>query len=116
MIDWKQVQQLEEDVGTEDFAEVVALFLDEVDEAIEPLKAPEGIPLDTVGALLHFLKGSAYNLGFEAFGSYCSNGEEMAKAGEAAEVDLLRVVDLYEQSRAHFLAEASAHCSYDTAA
>jgi HPt (histidine-containing phosphotransfer) domain-containing protein len=107
MIDWKQVVQLEEDVGQEDFAEVVTLFLDEVDTAIEPLKTPKDVPLDTIESVMHFLKGSAYSLGFKVFGDYCSLGEKMAKSGSAAKVDLLQAVTLYEQSRAHFLREAS---------
>lgn len=116
MIDWKQVKQLEADVGSEDFAEVVALFLDEVDEAIEPLKSPGGISLDNVSSVMHFLKGSALNLGFETFGAYCSQSEELAKSGAPGDVDQLHVVTLYEQSRALFLAEASQHCSYGAAA
>jgi hypothetical protein len=37
MINWSQIKQLEEDVGAEDLAEVVMLFLSEVDEAISEL-------------------------------------------------------------------------------
>jgi HPt (histidine-containing phosphotransfer) domain-containing protein len=116
MIDWKQVQQLEDDVGSEDFAEVVALFLDEVEETLAPLRNPDTVDLDRIGEIMHFLKGSAYNLGFRAFGDFCSRGEELAKSGKAAEVDLPLTVSLYEQSKAEFLADASLHCSYTAAA
>ena len=37
MIDWARVSELRDEVGAEDFDEVVELFLEEVDEAIAAL-------------------------------------------------------------------------------
>ena len=45
MIDWSRVSELREEVGEEDFAEVVELFLDEVDGVIGTL-APETADLE----------------------------------------------------------------------
>ena len=62
MIDWSRVDDLRDEVGDEDFREVVDLFLDEVDEVIERMKhhpTHSSIEKD-----LHFLKGSSLNLGF----------------------------------------------------
>ena len=38
MIDWARVSELRDEVGAEDFDEVVELFLEEVDEAIAALR------------------------------------------------------------------------------
>ena len=38
MIDWASVSELRDEVGAEDFDEVVELFLEEVDEAIIALR------------------------------------------------------------------------------
>ena len=38
MIDWTRVSELRDEVGAEDFDEVVELFLEEVDEAIKILR------------------------------------------------------------------------------
>jgi HPt (histidine-containing phosphotransfer) domain-containing protein len=112
MIDWGQIKQLEEDIGAEDFGDVVILFIEEVDEAVNQLK--ENPPRDAaqLGPALHFLKGSAYNLGFNIFAEYCSEGEKMADNGQADCVDLEKVICLYTESKAKFIQEAPQHCSF----
>ncbi|MEZ5777262.1 MAG: Hpt domain-containing protein [Paracoccaceae bacterium] len=102
MIDWDRVTELRTEIGEEGFAEVVELFLDEVEGVVMKLHAamsPEQIEDD-----LHFLKGGAWNLGFSAFGAYCEDGERKATIGQAAAVDLTRVADCYFESKAEFLA------------
>ncbi len=101
MIDWDRVAQLREEVGPDDFGEVVELFLEEVDEATRRLRErpdPGRYEDD-----LHFLKGSALNLGFASFGALCQAGERQAKEGRALEVDLKPILDCYEASRQEFL-------------
>ena len=84
MIDWAQARQLQEDVGKEEMAEVVELFLSEVDEAMETLQnGYDTIPAEDRAAAFHFLKGCASNLGFKTFGDQCSLGEEVTKGGGA---------------------------------
>ena len=99
MIDWTKVNELRDEVGAEDFGEVVELFLEEVEERLSTLGAP-GRSLEHD---LHFLKGSALNLGFADFSRICAEGEQAAARGEAASVEVARVQDIYTASRAEFL-------------
>ena len=97
MINWDRVNLLREDVGHEDFDEIVDLFLVEVDEMISGLTAPPR------SDDLHFLKGAALNLGFDDFSTACSEGEKMAANGKAESVDLAALRDLFATSRSAFL-------------
>lgn len=111
MIDWAQVKQLEVDVGAEDLADVVTLFLSEVDEAVEALQSLPKDSAPEVAAALHFLKGSAFNLGFQQFGEYCATGETQAYGGDTESVSFQEVKRLYSASKSLFLADLSNHCS-----
>lgn len=99
MIDWDRVNQLRSEIGAEDFADVVALFLGETDEVIAGLTALHGP--SAVEAALHFLKGSALNLGFADLARLCQDGERRAATGDAA-VDLAAVAQVYEASKSAF--------------
>ena len=95
MIDWIQIKALRDDVGAEDFEEVVEIFIEEVAEIVERLRsAPQ---LDTLCADLHAVKGSALNLGFTNFADLCQTGE-----GRADEVILQPILDAFETSKASF--------------
>lgn len=109
MIDWKQVKQLEEDIGAEDFQDVAEMFLDEVDEAVDSLRCNPDLNANALASALHFLKGSAANLGFQDFGECCSQGEKNAEKGQVELVDLGHLVSLYDQSKKAFLENASAY-------
>ncbi|MCX7646704.1 MAG: Hpt domain-containing protein [Rhodobacteraceae bacterium] len=99
MIDWDRVAQLREEVGPEDFAEVVDLFLEEVDGVTARLAlAPDGSRLRDD---LHFLKGSALNLGFDAFSRLCQEGERAAARGSTP--DLAALLRCYAVSREAFV-------------
>jgi HPt (histidine-containing phosphotransfer) domain-containing protein len=103
MIDWDRVAALKEEVGTEDFDEVIELFLMEVDEEIDALNAvPPGVPLQEK---LHFLKGSALSLGFSQFSNLCQSGEAALQTDPAAQVDLGAICDSYQSSRETFLSD-----------
>jgi histidine phosphotransfer protein HptB len=95
MIDWCRVNELRSELGGEDFSEVVALFLEEGDELAGKLRA--GISATEVEAELHFLKGSALNLGLGLLAQLC-------QSGQAAQVDLQEVAEIWERSKAEFLA------------
>jgi len=112
MINWEQVKQLEEDIGAEDFGDVVEMFIMEVDEAVDNLRGVQSMPDADLGPALHFLKGSAANLGFRDFADCCASGEKQADAGAGSAVDLGRVVDLYDQSKQTFLQSVSMHTQY----
>ena len=104
MIDWERVSELREEVGAEDFGEVVELFLEEVEEVISKLRtAPNPAEYEDD---LHFLKGSALNLGFADFGALCQTGEKAAAEGRQAEVDITQVIASYGASKTSFLARA----------
>ncbi|MEO1138777.1 MAG: Hpt domain-containing protein [Pseudomonadota bacterium] len=103
MIDWKRVGQLRNEIGPEDFDEVVEIFLEEVEEEIGALR--DDPPPDSLEAKLHFLKGSALNLGFEAFSTLCKDGECTAAKGHATEIDLEVIVTSYADSKTVFLKE-----------
>lgn len=101
MIDWSKVAELRDEVGAEDFDEVVDLFLDEADETIGQL----GMPRRSLEHDLHFLKGSALNLGFRDFSELCRVGEARAASGAADEVDTVSILACYQTSKATFLNE-----------
>lgn len=106
MIDWQRVRELRDEVGDDAFAEVVDLFLEEVSEVVDRLRTcpdPDRYEED-----LHFLKGSALNLGFDDLGRLCQAGESAAADGRAHEVDLAAVLESYDRSRSHFLARVEA--------
>lgn len=100
MIEWDRVNELREEIGPEDFAEVVEIFLEEVEQVIEKLRS-EPNP-QTLGADLHFLKGSALNLGFRIFSGLCQTGETAASEGKADTVDVSKILDCYEASKIAF--------------
>ncbi|WP_306004858.1 Hpt domain-containing protein [Aquicoccus porphyridii] len=101
MIDWTKVDELRNDIGEEDFDEVVDLFLEEVEDAMEKLRA--GLPVDKLECCLHFLKGSALNLGFSNFSELCAKGEAAAAIGNHGSIDLCEVIQTYDASKATFL-------------
>lgn len=101
MIDWDRVNELREEVGTEDFQEVADLFLEEVDEVIERLKSQTGS--NSLEEEMHFLKGSALNLGFTLMGQICQQGEKSAASGRQEEVDLPRLYKAYSDSKVEFV-------------
>ena len=102
MIDWGRVQDLRDEIGADAFGEVVELFLEEVDAEIEKLHLPDAAR--DLEALLHFLKGSALNLGFAAFSDLCHNGERAAATGQQDLIDIDAVLDCYVRSKSEFIA------------
>lgn len=102
MIMWQRIAQLKEEIGEDDFDEVVTLFLEEVEEVIARMQ--QGFDPETIGADLHFLKGSALNLGFRHFAGLCAEGEHAAQAGRADPAQVERVIAAFEESRAAFIA------------
>ena len=91
MIDWDQLNELSEDVGTEDFAVIVSMFFEETDEVIARLTATT-----TPEADYHFLKGSATSLGLVAMAEACGTYEQMAALGTLPTDSVEEVITLYE--------------------
>lgn len=101
MIDWKRVEELRQEIGADGFAEVADMFLDEADQAVRTLIS--GLAAEEVEGQLHFLKGSALNLGLADLAAICQDGERKAAAGYGARVDVGRVAAVYHSSRALLL-------------
>lgn len=102
MIDWNRIKQLRDEIGEEDFPEVVEIFIEEVSEMIASLRTAPN--LDTLGDDLHALKGSALNLGFSTFAEMCQSGETRAANGRAQEIVLEPILRCYDDSKDVFLA------------
>jgi HPt (histidine-containing phosphotransfer) domain-containing protein len=101
MILWSRVNELRDEVGAEDFDEVVELFLEEVEELIDRLR--QNANLAQLEQDLHFLKGSALNLGFSAFSNLCQDGERKSANGNADTVDVTEVISSFAQSKTRFV-------------
>ena len=105
MIDWARVFELRDEVGAEDFDEVVELFLEEVDEAIAALR--DLTDLSELEPQCHFLKGSVLNIGFRDFANLCQAGEAAAAAGQGADLDIAAIVQSYAEAREVFITQSA---------
>ena len=105
LIDWNKVNELRDDVGHEDFDEVVELFLEEVEEMLAHL----GAPGRSAEADMHFLKGAALNLGFSNFSDLCRDGEHAAAKDPDADINFEAVKDSYAVSKKLFLSDLMAN-------
>lgn len=101
MIDWERVQELRSEIGPDSFMEVVEMFLEEADGVAERLSC--GIPDAELEAELHFLKGSALNLGLDDLAGLCQAGERAAAKGDARSVDTANVMQVYAASKSALL-------------
>lgn len=102
VIDWSRIETLRGDIGSEDFAEVAALFLEEMGAGMVDLDSAAG--QKALEAQLHFLKGAALNLGFAAFADLCQTGESAAAQGRTGAVDIAALRAAYQSARSEFLA------------
>ena len=101
MINWQRVDELRDEIGAEDFLEVVELFLEEVQEVVDRLgSAPDPARYEED---MHFLKGSAVNLGFQSFAELCAVSEKNSAAGQTGLVDVAGLIGAYNDSRSQFL-------------
>jgi HPt (histidine-containing phosphotransfer) domain-containing protein len=109
VIAWGRVNELRDEIGANDFDEVVALFLEEADAVIlriSPVAGAKALECD-----LHFLKGAALNLGFSDFANFCQDGERRAAVGDL-DVDLAQLCASYQASkRAFALGRSGAHAA-----
>jgi len=101
MIDWQRVTDLRDEIGDEDFQDIVPIFIEEVTEITDKLRT--SIKLDELEEDLHALKGSALNLGFSEFSDLCDKGESLAAGGQASSVDITAILAAFDASRTAFL-------------
>ncbi len=100
MIDWNRVIELRDEVGPSEFGPVLELFVDEVEDLVMRLSADDPAKLERD---LHFLKGSAWNLGFADFGEMCQVSEAKVVNGRCGEVSIDDLVMCYSNSKQVFI-------------
>ncbi len=86
MIDWDRIAELQSEIGDAGFVEVVELFLDDLNEAVAALKTTSD-PV-SYAETLHFLKGSAQNLGLSGVGTLCEREERSLRENERRAPDI----------------------------
>ena len=96
MIDRCRIDELREDVGADDFAEVVALFCEEVEETLDRLRQHRSPALADD---LHFLKGSALNIGMSEVGALCLRAEQSLRSDPALAPDVAEIARVFRASR-----------------
>ena len=104
MIAWERVEELREDIGAEDFNEVLELFMDEVKVLLDELRTDPS-PRD-LEERMHFLKGSAFNIGFSAMGDLCRDAEVAAASGHPDPRALSQISRCFEASREELFTRA----------
>lgn len=108
MIDWTRVEELRDEIGADDFGEVVDLFLSEVEDRMElalSRQDSDGLEED-----LHFLKGSALNLGFNHFAQLCGEGEQQFASGQTFD-RIAEIATAYQGSKKLFLEHLSSEAA-----
>ena len=103
MIDWDRVKDLRNDVGAEDFDDIVEIFLDEVADTAAKLHDADTADLEM---LTHALKNNALNLGLSQLAGLCQEGETLSRSGQA--VDTPRIIDVLDASLTEFKARLPA--------
>lgn len=96
MINTARIQELKDEVGEDDLIEVIELFCEEVEDVL-------GI-LDTtaradVPAQLHFLKGSALNIGLDGVSDLCRTEEIRLKSDPKANADIDAIRTAYATAK-----------------
>lgn len=101
-MNWNRLDELRHEVGDDALGEVLALFLEETDDMAGRL----GGVFDpaTLADDLHFMKGAALNLGFDALADACRAGEAALAATGAESVDIAAILDSYATAKAELQA------------
>ncbi|MEM1297673.1 MAG: Hpt domain-containing protein [Pseudomonadota bacterium] len=91
MIDQSRLDELANDFGEEDLAEIIEVFLTETWEAIDALECKAGsMDEQEQREQFHFLKGCARNIGAEDFGNMCEVWENGPQSFAASDYPSLR--------------------------
>ena len=104
MIDEQRLQELEDDFGAEDLAEIIDVFLQEVADGVDALGGMlSDTPHEERKAQLHLLKGCARNLGATALGDLCERYEQAEVTGAPfGQTEYAEVTGQFDQVRAYF--------------
>ena len=86
MINWDRISELQAEVGEDGIADIIEIFLEEMDEGLEGLaKADQA---SDVLDRLHFLKGSAQNIGLDTMSALCARFEADIKTDATIQPDI----------------------------
>lgn len=96
MIDRARIDELRAEVGAEDLTEVVQLFCEEVEETLGRII---GHPSPSLAEDLHFLKGSALNIGMTELGALCQTAEKSLREDPAGSPDLAAIAAAFRKAR-----------------
>ena len=97
MIDWDRISELQTEVGEDGLSEVVEIFFEEMDDAVAALQAASG--QGPLSEALHFLKGSAQNLGMSRLSELCAVQEAEARTGARTEAGMPDIVAALRAAR-----------------
>lgn len=96
MLDRDRIEELRSEVGDDGVAEVIELFCEEVEEVLDQIAASGSSDL---AERLHFLKGSALNIGMARVGGLCLVEEDRLRADASSIPDIKAIRDAYSASR-----------------
>lgn len=96
MINTARIQELKDEVGEDDLFEVIELFCEEVEEVLDDLGSAESAEIP---GHLHFLKGSALNIGLDAVSDLCRTEEQRLKSDPSATADIDAIRAIYATSK-----------------
>lgn len=102
MIDKGRIRELRDEVGEDDLAEVIALFCEEIDDLVASLDTSDGALYPNQ---IHFLKGSALNIGLDALGELCRIEELRLRADPSARPDVPAIRAAYAKARRALMAD-----------
>ena len=102
LIDWERLRELCQEIGADDFNEIIEVFLDEVAAAIQGLDPRAD--LTALEGQLHFLKSSSLNLGFAGLASVCKTGECLAASGCRPVDQIATIPGFFQESLNEFRA------------
>jgi HPt (histidine-containing phosphotransfer) domain-containing protein len=96
MIDRERLAELRHEVGADDLEEVVALFCEEVEETLDRIHRH---PSASLGDDLHFLKGSALNIGMSEVGQLCLEAEKAWSKDASTPPDIAPISRAFRKAR-----------------
>lgn len=101
MVNRDRINELRAEIGDDDVAEVVAIFCEEMEDVLSTL---DTAPPDSLPSHLHFLKGSAMNIGLEDFGNLCRAEESRLARDPHATADIASVKLAYQSGKVTLMA------------
>ena len=98
MIDQNRLSELRNDIGDDSFAEIIQLFCEEIEQAFVQLDTTDR---NAAAETLHFIKGSALNIGLVEVGRLCEDAECSLRQGLGVDPSLAKCA--YNKARSILL-------------